>query len=261
MNRQIQEQLQIRLKMLDDVFHNVIIALERLEIFLEQKRNAKVKTEQTAINTDGDLHDDKANPPTEETFHLEMHTQCLSLFFQTNFDRDKETFDKVVRFFLSDILTWYGGRKNTMPYNEVEQYFIPVISALSRQISNQRQISEIIKQYVIDIDTDIKQLSDERKERAVVEGFTAFTRATEVARKSNEGFFKKMLKGNSKSEFTSHTRGTETDGYERLLRAFLNIYTEKTPVLMLRKLIGQHFPDLDGVFEEIVLDEFYNQKK
>ncbi len=247
--------------MVDDVFHNVIIALERLEIFLDKKRDSKTKTEQTAINTDRDLHDDKANPPTEENFHLEIHTQCMALFFQTNFDKDKETFDRVLKYFLTDILTWYGGRADSMPYDEVEKYFIPIISALNRQISNQKQISEIIKQYVIDIDTDLKDLSDDKKEKAVIEGFTAFTRAIEVTRKSNEGFLKKLFGGSSKPEFTSHVRGTEKEGYERLIRAFLNLYNEKTPLLILTKLVRQHFPELNDVSEEIVLEEFYKQKK
>ena len=115
MSKQVQEQLQIRLKMLDDVFHNVIIALERLEVFLEKKRNSSHKSVVTAINTDRDLHDDKSNPPSEEGFHLELHTQCLALYFQTNFDNDKETFDKVVTYFLADLLTWYG--EETVPFH------------------------------------------------------------------------------------------------------------------------------------------------
>jgi hypothetical protein len=261
MSKQIQEQLQIRLKMLDDVFHNVIIALERLEVFLEKKRSAKIKIEQTAINSDRDLHDDKANPPTEEGFHLELQTQCLALYFQTNFDKDKETFSKIIKYFLTDLLTWYGGREDSVPYNEVEKYFIPIISALNRQVSNQKQISEIIKQYVIDIDSDIRNLSDEHKEKAVIDGFTAFTRASEVTRKSNEGFLKKMFGGGEKPEFTPHIRGTEKAGYERLLRALLNLYNDKTPLLILTNLVKQHLPDLNNVFEEVILEEFYNLKK
>lgn len=260
MSKQVQEQFQIRLKMVDDVFHNTIIALERLEIFLEKKRNAKNKIEITAINTERDLHDDEANPPTEEGFHLELQTQCLALFFQTKFDNDKETFERVVKYFLTDLLTWYGGRSSSIRYDEVEKYFIPIVSSLNRQVSNAKQISEIIKDYVIDIDSDIQNLSDDDREKAVLEGFTAFTRASEVTRKSNEGFLKKIFKGETKSEFTQHTRGDEGKGYERLLRAFLNLYNEKTPALILRKIVKQHLPDLDSVFEEVMLEEFYSKK-
>ncbi len=263
MSKQVQEQLQIRLKMLDDVFHNVIIALERLEVFLEKKRKIKdIEFIQTALKSDRDLHDDEANPPTEEGFHLEIQTQCLALYFQTNFDRDKETFDRVVKYFLSDLLTWYGGRKHSKSYNEIEKYFIPIVSTLNRQVTNQRQISEIIKQYVIDIDTDIQNLSDEDKEKAVLEGFTAFTRSTEVARKRNDGFLKRVFgKEEANSEFTHHKRGTETEGYKHLIKAYLYLYNERTPLLLLSKVVGQYYPEMNSVLSEVVIEELYKLKK
>ncbi len=54
---QTQEQLQMQMKGLDDVFHNVIVALERLERYLTTENSIEI----TAIGTDRDLHDDEKN--------------------------------------------------------------------------------------------------------------------------------------------------------------------------------------------------------
>lgn len=261
MSKQIQEQLQIRMKMLDDVFQNVIIALERLEIYQNKNSDSVKDLSQTAMNSDRDLHDDKLNPPTIDGFHLELQLQCMSLFHQTNFDKDKDSFEKVVKYFLNDLLTWYGGRNEKIPYTEIEKYFIPIISSLSRQVSNAGQISEIIKQYVIDIDTDIKNLSNDDKEKAVIEGFTAFTRATEINRKKNETFINSDEGKKTEFNFTSHLRGTAEDGYKRLVFSFIEFYLEKAPIQILNKLVKQHNPDLFNSYTELLEEHIYKTKQ
>ena len=77
MAEQTQTQWKIKLKMLDDVFHRMIIALERLESFLEYNRNGDdaAKLSVTGMHSSRDLHDDQKNPPD-------------LIFLQTEFGRD-----------------------------------------------------------------------------------------------------------------------------------------------------------------------------
>jgi hypothetical protein len=254
---QSQEQLQIRLKGLDDVFHNTIIALERLEYYLENEKSRKKELQMTAVRTDRDLHDDKRNPPTLSSLHTEIHTQCLALFYQTNFDKDQETFKNVLQYFLEDIFTWYGGRVGTAA-DEIEKYFLPISAALSRQIKSAADISKIIRTYVIDLD-DISKLSDEEKEEAVVEGFTALNKAHHITEERMKVFMDKMNKG-EEFEFTSHSRGTLDDGIKRLLSAFTESYETKTPADTLLRFVSNNFPESQGAVIETLLNKLFNTK-
>ena len=83
--RQVQtDQKQLRLQRLDNVFHRVMIALERLEIHLEKKRIGSFTLTTTAVGTDRDMHDDKKNPPVADDFHAELDLQCTGLFHMTD---------------------------------------------------------------------------------------------------------------------------------------------------------------------------------
>ncbi len=252
-SNQSQEQLQIRLKGLDDVFHNVIIALERLEYYLEREKHQE-QLQVTAVNTDRDLHDDKRNPPTLESLHTEINTQCLALFYQTNFDKDQETFKTVVRYFLEDLFTWYGGRIETAP-DEVEKYFLPISAALSRQIKSAPDISKIIKTYIIDLD-DISKLSEAEKEKAIVEGFSALNKAHHITEERMKVFLNKMSNGED-FEFTNHNRGSIDDGIERLLITFIESYQTKTPADNLLRLVSNYFPESQGLVIEILLNKLF----
>lgn len=78
----------LKLLLLDKVFHNLIIALERLETFLEIQRNGEdaAKFATTGMHGERDLHDDQKNPPTLESMLGEVRLHCVPLFFQTEFD-------------------------------------------------------------------------------------------------------------------------------------------------------------------------------
>jgi hypothetical protein len=132
----------------------------------------------TALKTDKDLHDDPLRPPTKDSFYGEVQMQCTALFFQTAFD-DKETFERTAKYFLKDLLEWYGVRNETIGANDVEKFFIPVAVVISRQIGNVMEISKAVTEYVCDI-ASIDSMSDPEKEAAVQDGFSAFVLACTV---------------------------------------------------------------------------------
>ena len=79
----------MQLQFLDNAAHRLIIALERLEIYLAVKEQQKC-FKQTAIKTERDLHDDIANPPMEESYYNELHLQTLNLSKQGRFSDGSE---------------------------------------------------------------------------------------------------------------------------------------------------------------------------
>lgn len=251
--KQTQEQLQVRMKMLDDVFHNVIISLERLEAFLQQDKS-KIKAT-TAINTKRDLHDDVKNPPTKKLLYGEVQLQCSALFFQTKFD-DDELFKKTIKYFLEDLLKWYGGRPEDTPFDDIDKFFIPLVSSLSRQIDSVIQITQTVTKYVGDINNDISKFSNEDKEKAVTEGFSAWIKAQDVVEQSNRNF----LEEGKDIVFTAHERGNMSDGYERLLNAFLTIYENTTPVKFLENTKNIYIPDFKFDSTKVLLNKI-NQLK
>ena len=138
MAEQVKTKIQVKMKLLDDVFHRVIIALERLETFLEIHRNGEdaAKFATTGMHGARDLHDDQKNPPTLESMLGEVQLQCSALFFQTGFD-DEKLFVQTMKYFMPDLLEWYGGRckevaGREIPYDKVEACVLPVIVSLSR---------------------------------------------------------------------------------------------------------------------------------
>lgn len=238
MSEQVQQQLQIRMKMLDDVFHNAIIALEKLEVFLESERGNSKELLTTAIKTERDLHDDEKNPPTRERLYGEMQLQCTALYYQTKFD-DPEIFKKAVKNFLVNLFQWYAGRKNVEP-NDVEKFFIPFIGSLSRQITLATQVSELVKKYVIDIVKDISTFTDEEKEKAITEGYLSYIRAVDRVGKSNEEF----VKLGKDVTITLHKRGEAEEGYIHLQKAFSALYEDETPLAFLEKVVANYLPEL-----------------
>jgi hypothetical protein len=240
MAQQIQERINVRMKGLDDVFHRMIIALERLETFLELERSeanasALIKT---AVQTPRDLHDDKQNPPNRESVLGEVQLQCSALFFQTKFD-DDDLFERTMKYFMTDLLEWYGGRDKNIPFNEVEMYVLPIIRSLSRDVKSVVEIMETTDQYVTKL-RRIEDFSDEEKERAVEEGFTAFIRAQHHTGEQMQEF----VESGAEVELTSHKRGTATEGYVRLMRAMVTLYSETTPAKTIRKIFNAYVEGL-----------------
>ncbi len=240
--KQQQEQIQMRFKMLDDVFHTVIIALERLEKYLEVERGLLDGTSEhnaiTAMGDDRDLHNDNVNPPTRKLFYGEVQFQCTTLFFQTQLD-SKDAFVKVQKYFLRDLLEWYGGRTNSQP-NDVEKFFIPIVGSLSREITSVAQVMELVKKYVCDIDLNMDNYTDEEKEKAIEDGYIAFVKG----RNAYNNKIKKFQKSGKDAEFSVHKRGEAFDGYKHLKAAFQVFYEDETPIKLLDKLVSLYLPEL-----------------
>ncbi len=238
MKEQVQEQIQVRYKMLDDVFHNAIIALERLERFLSLEKSSKDEIQTTAMLSDRDLHDDKKNPPTRKSIYGEMQLQCTTLYFQTQFNT-KDAFEKAQRYFLKDLLEWYAGRVGKQP-NDVEKFFVPFVGSLSREITSVAQIPELVKKYVCDIDLTMNSYTDEQKEKAITEGYTAWI----LAGHKYSSRMKEFEQSGQEVKLTEHKRGEAINGYCHLKAAFETIYENKTPLALLDKLVSLYLPEL-----------------
>ncbi len=255
---QKQEQLQMRMKMLDDVFHRSIIALERLELYLESENPESQCLQLTGIKTDRDLHDDYQNPPTKESYYGEMQLQCTSLFFQTEFD-DQELFEKTAKYFLKDLFEWYGGRTEHIVPNDVERFFIPLAVVINRQIASVIDVSKAVSEYVCDIQS-IDDMNTEEKAASVKAGFEAWLKAEHLVSTEMQDFKEKGVE----VVLSSHKRGTVSQGISRLLNSFQYLYEEKSPSLLLLKIVTYYFPEIleeiDGLTEEQITEFFTNKK-
>lgn len=234
MNINDQQQIAIRLgvrkKLIDDVFHNMIIALERLEMFLECQRRGGITAElqATGMKSSRDLHDDQKNPPTLESMLGELQVQCTALFFQTKLD-DEELFAKTMKYFMTDLLEWYGGRNEEIPYDQVEMYVLPIIVSLSRQISGVLEIKQVCNDYVAKL-RSMDEFSEAEKEKAVSEGFEAFIKSQHIVGERLQEF----SESGKEVVFSVHQRGSASDGYKRIMDAMLKLYDTATPAKKVR---------------------------
>ncbi len=258
MAQQTQIQLQVKMKMLDDVFHRALIALERLELYLESERNNAANVTTTALKTERDLHDDYQRPPTKESYYGELDLQCQSLFFQTKFD-DKEEFENAVRYFLKDLFTWYGGRNESIEPNDVEKYFIPMAIVIGRQIEKVSELNKVIEEYVYKAE-DIDNMSDQKKEEAIKGGFEAWLKGSHQFEVEMSDFLSK----GQEVQLTAHSRGEVVDGVKRLYKSFEVLFNDKAPSLLLFKLIDTYFPgtkeELIDTYSEDSINEFFTTK-
>ncbi len=248
MPERITETFRIKMKMLDDVFHKMIIALERLELFLEVERRGKeaVKLAITGINSSRDLHDDEQNPPNRELVLSEVQLQCSALFFQTRFD-DEDLFKQTMKYFMTDLLEWYGGRGKDIPYDEVEMYVLPILVALSRQIDSVVEIMQVCNDYVAKI-RSIEEFSDTEKEEAVKDGFVAILKAQQIVGEQ----LKEFEASGEDVQFSEHRRGTVRDGYCRLMDAMLKLYTTATPAKKIRAIFTAYVDGLPEFTDEVI---------
>lgn len=254
---QQQVQLQMKMKMLDDVFHRTIIALERLELYLESENNNKSSLKATGIKTDRDLHDDYLRPPTKESYYGEVQLQCTSLYFQTEFD-DKDLFEKTAKYFLRDLFEWYGGRSEDIVPNDVEKFFIPIAVVVNRQISSVLDVTKAISEYVCDI-ASIESFTEEEKRRAIQDGFEAWIKADNIIKTEMQDFAENGME----VKLTSHTRGCIEEGIIRLSNSYKSLYNEKAPSLLLSKVATYYFPDIAANISDLnedVITDFFNAK-
>jgi hypothetical protein len=247
-----QIQLQLQIKGLDDVFHNVIIALERLERFLDFQAGSKHPAKVTAIGTERDLHDDSARPPGLALLHGELATQCLALFYQTKLDKQDLRSCSVLRHFVGDLLTWYGGRDSRRPADDVEKYALPILAALDRFVDSPLKISAIIEAYIIKLD-NLSDSGDEEKEEAVREGFTAWLKGSNVVGERMKAF-QEALRPDDEVPLTGHVRGTAEDGLRRLVTSYMQAYEDRRPVNALLRSVLALLPELTTVKTELLGD-------
>ena len=231
----------LRLKCIDDVFHRVIIALERLETFLEFCRKGKdaAKFIITGMNGPRDLHDDLQCPPTRESLLGEIQLQCAALFFQVEFD-DEGMFKHVMNYFMSDLLEWYGGRSKSIPYDEVEKCVLPILVALNRQADSVSEIMQVYREYVSnsiltnDIDINLKNEH--------VSGFVlgGFIRPQE------------FVESEAGAKFSEHRRGSANNGYRRLMAAMLKLYDTTAPAKRVRDTFTAYVKGLPEFTDEVI---------
>lgn len=249
-----------RMRRLDDVFHRLIISLERLEIFLEGIRldgNANKELSVTAINTSRDLHDDNANPPSRDSFFGEVQLQCSALFFQTDL-KNKEEFDSFVKHFLLDLLEWYGGRNEAIPYNGVDAFVLPIIVSLSQQVKGVDEIIEVTNKYVANI-PDMSSFTDEEKADAI-------SNAMEKLILVMDEHHHEEHENNNKDDdfvFTQHRRGDAVDGYKRLIMAMLSLYDEAMPAIVVYRTFSNFLPQISetvSTISESSISEYIESK-
>lgn len=243
MAKMTQEQIRVRMRSLDNVFHRLIISLERLECFLEKMRlgeNVNSNLLTTAIKTDRDLHDDKKNPPTKDTYYGEVQLDCSALYFQTSLD-DKDVFDSAVKYFLSDLLEWYGGRNEEIPFDGVDAFVLPIIVTLSQQVKNVSEILEVVAKYVAII-PDMSSFSDEEKADAISKAIAVLISQMDAqhGKEHNEEI------SGQEVAFTEHKRGDSIDGYKRLVKAMLSLYDEAMPAIVIYRTVKNFLPQISA---------------
>lgn len=251
-----QDQIRAKMQRLDDVFHRMIVALERLEIYTEAVRldgraNGELIT--TAVRTDRDLHDDESNPPSRNSFLGEIQLQLSALYFQTKID-DKETFTSAVKYFLGDLLEWYGGRGDSIPFNEVDAFVLPIIVSLNQQVKNVAEIMQVVEKYVAVI-PGISSYSDDEKAEAIAQSMETLIKIIEH---NHEKSHHESSEG--EVEFTIHKRGDKVDGYKRLINAMLQMYDEVMPAIVVFRTVSNYLPEVskavpsvsEGSIEEFI---------
>ena len=249
-----------RMRRLDDVFHRLIISLERLEIFLEGMRlegKANDALSITAINSTRDLHDDSTNPPSRDSFFGEVQLQCSALFFQTDL-KDKEELASFVKHFLLDLLEWYGGRNDSIPYNGVDAFILPIIVSLSQQVKGVDEILEVTNKYVAKI-PDISSFTDDKKADAI-------SNAMEKLIIMMDKYHHQEHENNNEDEdfvFTQHRRGDAVDGYKRLIMAMLSLYDETMPAIVVYRTVSNFLPQISetvSTISESSISEYIESK-
>lgn len=227
--------IQEQLKLVDDVFHPLVIALERYEAFLEKQRTGIESTlSQVATHTDGDPSD--YSPETvnnEEFLHRQLRVECITLHNQTWFDED--SIAKVSnRYFLEDLLEWYGGREDNIPYNEIDAFGYPIICSICQIVPTPAEIRTIIETY-------IKELPKIEPDQNDIEKALAYYIKAEhdVHEKMHQ-----QKETNSEFIIRHHKRGTMKDGYERLFMAFISLLKDDVPAKTLCRAIKDFLPEL-----------------
>lgn len=246
--KQNQKQKQILFQFADNKFHRILIALERLELHLEFKRGNTLKEQislaQTAINTSRDIHDDTQIIPDEESYYSELCAQLTAFAVDTaKFQQDdyKEYHNSTMKFFLNDILEWYGGRDSQIPYNDVESVIIPLILLLNHQCDNSN-IKEAFEKYVKPVKS-IHEYTEEEQREGVMNGFINYIKSLEQVKEASQS----ITFEDENFSFTKHKRGEALDGYKRIFYALIELFKHKNdtiPAKVFINTVKQYCPEI-----------------
>lgn len=230
-----QIQIQKQLKLVDDVFHPLIIALERYESCLERKRTGKDSSlSQVAMHTEGDLSNYSPETMSNESFlHRQLRVECITLHNQTVFEED--SIAKISnRYFLEDLLEWYGGREDSISYNEIDAFGYPIICAICQVVPTPGDIKTIIETY-------IKELPKIEPTHKDIEN--ALSRYLKAEHEVHERYNNRNAQTNDYI-VRHHKRGSLKDGYERLFLSFIYLFNDDVPAKTLCRVVKDFLPEL-----------------
>lgn len=247
--------IQTQLQSEDNNFHRTIIALERLERFLNSERERSAsELKLTAVGTDRDYHDDVKHVPTRDSYFMELALQCNTLYMTAHYD-DSEVFRIAVESFMKDLLEWYAGRYLLDYYDEVDASVIPIIVAITYESNN---VSEIFQKYVYTIPS--VERTQEEKYIMVKEGVEAWLLGRHYAEVSANN---SPIQTGNESYVTPHVRGTALDGYKRIIAALTTSFDTSAPVKMFYKMVNKYLPGITKQISDIneeAIDELYEKK-
>jgi len=254
--KQKQDQIRVQKRDLDDNFHRIIIALERLEMYLLSKKeelNSELKT--TGIGTGRDKHDDETNPISFESLTKELRLQIMTSTIQTSFGKDDDTWNDTFQFLMEDIFKWYGGRSKDIPIDMVDLFSIPIISVIHRQINSPSEVLEITEKYVVSL-TDWSRYDDSEKADAMKKTYKSILLAQDELEKRHQ----EELDNEGEFSYTNHIRGTVSSGIQRLMTTYLSL-PDKIPALTLQRVVNKYFSKNSPLLNKHLINLYFDSKE
>lgn len=261
---QITEQTQRTLQRMDNIYHCVLLGLERLELYLEYKRlnGGKPSLVSTAIHTKRDNYDYSNDCLDGVVVYQDLNTYLTSFGVATKrmqLEEFENYHNETVGFFLNDILQWYGGRDQQIPYNDVEAAIVPILLLLSHRCDN----SNVEKAFETYVAAPWKNVvySEEIQKDGVFHAFKQYLVAVEKI-KTEQLSEVEFVDGDF--SFTSHQRGDAVDGYKRLFAALIELFDDVIPAKVLVHMVIQYCPNVANqcpYISEIIVEQLMIEKR
>lgn len=238
--KQITEQTQRIFQRIDNLYHCVLLGLERLESYLEFKRlnGAKPSLTSTAMHTQRDNYNYQEDSLDAISVYQDLNAYLTAFGVATKRMQaeDLERYhNDTIGFLLSDILQWYGGRDSQIPYNDVEAVIVPILLLLSHKCDNSN-IGKAFETYVATPWKDVVYTDEELKEGV----FSAFKQYLVAVEKVKEEQLSEVEYADCDFSFTSHQRGDAVDGYKRLFAALIDLFDDVIPAKVLVHMVMQY---------------------
>lgn len=258
---QRKHQLMVNLKKFNDAFHKAIIALERLEAYVEVERleGGLPILRTTAALTSKDKHNEEKGPIKSQLVN-ELLQSCLAISilqdkWYGNMDiNDKKnwkkinaskiTLERAISFFLNDVFAWYGGRFVDYPLNETDAFFYPILIALtSKDFYNDLEKNKILADAWKNYTTTLQVSSSTNKE--IVEmGFRKWQDFRKEISHLGPGTYSVLRIEDMDIKFNNHGRGMAKVGYKRLQSAFGTLFSDAEPSKYLLETAQKYTPDI-----------------